>query len=300
MKRIPLIVAMLIAAALLCAPVLPQEATPETTPDQPTFSPQTPVTRNTDWTPTIRDFDGVEMVLVPAGCFMMGSSDEQLAPVYESCEETFDIAQCQEWFFVEQPAHEQCFDTPFWIDRYEVSNNQFIAFNGVADYNNPTLEGQCPRYQITWFEARAFCELRGARLPTESEWEYAARGPDTLLYPWGNAFLGENIAYGSGGGTYWMEKIGTHHGGVSWVGAEDMIGNIAEWTSSIFASYPYDPTDGREDATDRHSERVIRGGGWPITDIELFRAAMRGHYVPYRWGNADGFRCARSWDDTEG
>ena len=127
----------------------------------------TPVTQNEDWTPIERDFDGVAMVLVPAGCFMMG---------YEDGDDD------------EGPIHEQCFSTPFWIDKYEVTNAQFKRFAGLADTQSQWLDEDHPRENITWDEAQQFCVLRGARLPSEAEWEYAARGPNNLIYPWGNAF----------------------------------------------------------------------------------------------------------------
>jgi formylglycine-generating enzyme required for sulfatase activity len=132
------------------------------------------VTANADWTPEIRMFDGVEMVLVPPGCFLMGTDDGRSE---------------------ESPAHEVCLDQPFWIDRYEVTNAQFARFEGQAAQPGWWADADRPREQITWFEARDFCALRSARLPTEAEWEYAARGPDGLLYPWGDTFVAENVVY---------------------------------------------------------------------------------------------------------
>jgi formylglycine-generating enzyme required for sulfatase activity len=105
------------------------------------------------------------MALVPAGCFPMGSNDGD---------------------FDEQPVHQICFDTPFWIDVTEVTNGQFAALSGQAERSSNWTDADRPRETVTWVEADAFCRLRGARLPTEAEWEYAAREPDGLVYPWGN------------------------------------------------------------------------------------------------------------------
>src|SRR5690606_37691166 len=130
-------------------------------------------------------FDGVPMMLVPAGCFNMGSIDEP-------------------------PIHEQCFDAPFWIDRYEVTNAEYARFIAAGGYDNPDYWTEAgwawrqafdmigpldsdgftgsdqPRIGVSWYEAIAYANWRGARLPTEREWEYAARGPDNPMYPWGD------------------------------------------------------------------------------------------------------------------
>ncbi|TVR19435.1 MAG: hypothetical protein EA396_12540, partial [Anaerolineaceae bacterium] len=165
----------------------------------------TPITRNDDWTPVERDFDGITMVQVPAGCFMMGYDGE---------------------------GGEQCFDEPFWIDKYPVTNRQY---GSSGFWSGDDL----PRESVNWFDARDFCEARGGRLPTEAEWEYSARGPDGWIYPWGNEFFANNVV-NSGGRT---ADVGSRPGGVSWVGALDMSGNVWEWTSSLFEPYPYDADD---------------------------------------------------------
>lgn len=226
---------------------------------------------NAEWQPLVQEFDGVAMVLVPAGCFMMGSDDG---------EEN------------EQPVHEVCIETPFWIDRYEVSNEQFDVFEGQAEQRSNLTAPELPREQIGWSEARDFCALRGARLPTEAEWEFAARGPDALIYPWGNTFEGANIVYGenSGGDT---APVTSRPGGVSWVGAYNMSGNVWEWTSSLYAPYPYDDGDGRErDSVSRGDTRRVLRGGSVHYGAEGLRATVREGLNP---STTTGFRCARAY-----
>ncbi|MDQ7025589.1 MAG: SUMF1/EgtB/PvdO family nonheme iron enzyme [Anaerolineae bacterium] len=232
------------------------------------------VTSNADWerfSPVVQEFNGVEMVLVPSGCFDMGSENGASD---------------------EQPINEVCFEASFWIDRYEVSNGQFEQLGGVAGRSSNWTGDNLPRENITWFEARDFCELRDARLPTEAEWEYAARGVDEWVYPWGDGFVAENTVYGnnSGGQT---AIVGSRPSGVSWVGAFDMAGNVWEWTNSLYLDYPYDVNDGRESNSDNAGLRVVRGGSFFNSTFGL-RAANR------RYGNLSnvftrfGFRCVRS------
>ncbi|MCU0463837.1 MAG: SUMF1/EgtB/PvdO family nonheme iron enzyme, partial [Anaerolineae bacterium] len=166
------------------------------------------VTRNDDWTPVEREVDGVVMVLVPAGCFMMGST----------------IGDSDE-----RPVHETCIEKPFWLDKTEVTQAQFAANGGMKANSNAFNGDNRPVEQITWFEAEAYCrEQRGGRLPTEAEWEFAARGPDGLVYPWGYEFIAENVVYSQNSNRQTAE-VGSRPGGESWVGALDLSGNVWEW-----------------------------------------------------------------------
>ncbi|MGQ9909882.1 MAG: SUMF1/EgtB/PvdO family nonheme iron enzyme [Candidatus Flexifilum sp.] len=218
--------------------------------------------------------DGVTMVLVPTGCFPMGS-----ASGYRD----------------EQPVHEQCFAEPFWIDRTEVTRADFVRLGGRAENTSDLIGDQRPMYQITWFEARDFCALRGARLPTEAEWEYAARGPDGWIYPWGNEWDPARAIWG------WRPEqgsadVGSIPTGASWVGALDLSGSVWEWTSSLYQRYPYDPTDGREADTGSQTDvvRVLRGGsGFNASEFDL-RASARIRFHPDHWNMYRGFRCARA------
>jgi formylglycine-generating enzyme required for sulfatase activity len=246
---------------------------PDLTPLLPGFS---PITRNADWTPVTQDFDGVTMLLVPAGCFDMGSND---GPDDE------------------QPVHPQCFDQPFWIDRTEVTQSDFARLGGQKANPNSFEGDQHPVESITWFEAREFCVLRGMRLLTEREWEYAARGPDNRVYPWGDDWNPDNAIQSD----EFLDQtlpVGSRPAGVSWVGALDLIGNVTEWVSSQYLDYPYDLADGRESDTGDNMDirRVLRGGAWIETTPARLRAASRDWFTPDYFNNPIGFRCARDYD----
>lgn len=197
--------------------VIERLATQETWTPTSTLSPEqlamTPMLHNAAWTPYEKDFDGIPMVLVPAGCFMMGSTTND----------------------DEQPVHEQCFDQAFWIDKYEVTNEQYSSLGCETYSSEPNQARNC----VTWFDAKAFCESRSARLPTEKEWEYAARGPDNLMYSWGNEW-DENKAVWRGNANNQTAPVGTYPAGKSWVGAMDMSGNLWEWVSALYQVYEYD------------------------------------------------------------
>lgn len=216
------------------------------------------------------------MLLVPVGCFQMGSEigDPDESPVMVSC-----------------------IQNPFWIDRTEVTNAQWSQFQGTAGLPSTWSDLDYPRENVRWVEAYEFCRLRGARLPTEQEWEWAARGPDNRLFPWGNTWLSDALVQPetANGQT---APVGSRPSGISWVGALDMAGNVWEWTSTIYDSfsYPYHSDDGREDAGNLAAQRVIRGGSWyDITDPFYARAANRGRLGATIQDFNVGFRCARDF-----
>ncbi len=238
-----------------------------------------------DWGRFAQTFDGVEMVLVPAGCFMMGSTEDEIAALGMG-----------DTFLSEGPQHQVCFEEPFWIDRTEVTNGQFAAFNGQAAVGSNFPGDDRPRNQIAWMEAQAFCESRGARLPTEAEWEYAARGPDDWEYPWGNEFDGNRVVWNRG-----MEEgtvvVGSLPAGASWVGALDMSGNVLEWVADWYDTGYYGTlADGVVNPTGPTSgeHRVFRGGSWLDNYAGFMRAAYRRDDFPTIQGVGVGFRCARS------
>jgi formylglycine-generating enzyme required for sulfatase activity len=251
-----------------------------------------PVARNADWTPVIENINGMEMVLVPPGCFLMGLSPEDAANVTISND---DQAVFGEY---EMPQHEICFEKSFWIGRYEVTVGEFQEFIDAGGYDNPDywteagwewrqstersapedfFEPSSPRLArtgVTWYEAVAFANWKGGRLPTEAEWEYAAKGPDNLIYPWGNEFVQENIVSFEDG-AYVIAEVDSKRDGSSWVGAMNMAGNACEWTSSHYRPYPYDATDGREDLDNPSRPRVMRGCMWVDLGNDLLRVDNR-------------------------
>ncbi len=255
------------------------------------------VSHNADWTPVIQQFDGVEMVLVPPGCFMMGSTEAEVEAALAECTRFYG-RPCDPNVFRESPQHQVCFTEPFWIDRYEVTLSQYTQLvGGSPAYSSLPVEG------IRWSDASNFCALRGARLPSEAEWEYAARGPDSLIFPWGNQFVPDHVVYAGNSGIA-LASVGSQPGGASWVGAFDMSGNAWEWVSTIYNPdrypYPYTADDGREDQTYNPGwVRVVRGGSSYAEPFSV-RAAFRGQSWPeaelnYRF---TGFRCARDYAES--
>jgi formylglycine-generating enzyme required for sulfatase activity len=292
---------------------------------------------NADWELFLYEWDGIKFVLVPAGCFEMGSTEEELEAAFQLCETSFGAGNCdRNRFDDEKPAHQVCFDDPFWLSRTEVTNEQFAAFLNVQ--NNQTEGGATwlndnedarihqenglwtaevgyedhPATNMTWYGAQAFCKWIGARLPTEAEWEYAAVGPDGWGYPWGNQFdctkgnffdgkgpLRLNTEFLGCDGFDQTAPVGSFPTGKSWVGALDISGNTLEWTSTIYAPYPYQAGDGRENSSDPKGERVLRGSSWafPVPNWDWARAAIRKKWDPTAFSPAIGLRCALPGSD---
>jgi formylglycine-generating enzyme required for sulfatase activity len=170
-------------------------------------------------------------------------------------------------------------------------------------WDNPRFGEMRPNHPvvgITWYEATAFCAWLTQhvndgyiyRLPSEAEWEYAARGTARRPYSWGEAEPDKeraNYNQNQGGTTV----VGCFPTGVTPEGLYDMTGNILEWTRSVFKNYPYDPNDGREDAGNPAKKRfTLRGGSWNYGSIDL-RAACRNHLTPVLRYDDIGFRLAR-------
>jgi formylglycine-generating enzyme required for sulfatase activity len=244
------------------------------------------VQHNQDWSPIERRINGHDMVLVPAGCFTMGSSAAQIEVAHESCELFFGRGKCQVDFpALEQPIRELCFNQPFWIGRTEITNRQF----GAPRYTEKERHYRArswPVEAVSWAEARDFCGAHGMRLPTEAEWEFAARGPDSLIYPWGDEFYADRVIWGMLN----PDDVAQYPDGASWVGAFDLSGSIAEWVQDPFSPYASLPNPSKP------LRHVARGGSWFSFAPFYLRSAMRATYGQDFASSVIGFRCAADFD----
>jgi len=233
---------------------------------------------------------GVPMVIVPAGEFKMGSDSYKAD---------------------EKPAHTVYLDA-FYIDRYKVTNvfyktcvdasvcappkymNSYLRPNYYGD----TKYDNYPFVAADWYAAKTYCEWRGARLPTEAEWEKAARGTDQRTYPWGEGIDQSRANYNNNNETNYVgdtSKVDNYASGVSPYGAYDMAGNVWEWVADLYdgnyyssllgaTKNPLGPTVGEF--------RVVRGGSWNSNDYSL-RSSYRSWLNPTNATIYVGFRCAR-------
>ena len=259
----------------------PPTATTEPTATEipPTNTPKPSATPQPTVLPAeITDAHGIPMVLVPAGEFVMGSDRDQAAA---------------------RPAHTVYLDD-FYIDVYEVSQTRYkecLAAGGceltpgTGELLNRPVWDEHPMMDITWYDAQEYCEWRGGSLPTEAQWEKAARGTDERKFPWGNEPVTcERARYGECG---WMTApIGTHPAGASPYGVQDMAGNawelIYDWYQQDYYSVsPAENPTGPEEPTGYKSER---GGAW-FYEADLMTAIWRNNLPPTAHYLYVGFRC---------
>jgi formylglycine-generating enzyme required for sulfatase activity len=246
------------------------------------------VARNRDWQPVLRRVNGYDMALVPAGCFVMGSSDAQLTEAETSCDDFYGVYGCKISFDNEQPAHRACISEPYWIDLTAVTNRQYGKSTMLGLAFSANAQATWPVESVTWQAAAEFCQRREARLPSEAEWEYAARGPDAMIYPFGDEF---DLAKPT------LRKIspapvGEKPEGASWVGALDMSGGIGEWVQDWYG--PYSGGD-QSDPTGPASgeKRILRGGNWFAHAAFQVRSAFREPVDPGFATSVTGFRCVQ-------
>jgi toxoflavin biosynthesis protein ToxD len=216
----------------------------------------------------------LEMITIPEGEFVMGTSEAQVRRL------VLKEDWAQEWhdkalFKIEQPQHRVHVAT-FAICIVPVTNADYHRFVWETGHRTPRYwtnfqfpegQGDQPVVEVSMVDARAFCAWlnkgtgKAYRLPTEAEWEKAARGPDTRIYPWGQDFdpwRCNTLESGKRSTTL----VGSYSpSGDSPYGVRDMAGNVWEWTTALEKPYPYKADDGREDP-EADGLRVIRGGAW--------------------------------------
>jgi eukaryotic-like serine/threonine-protein kinase len=224
------------------------------------------------------------MVYVPEGPFEMGDGWISDNYEYSSPVNTVNVAA-------------------FWIDQTEITNARYNLCVKAGDcslpkitwsytrpdyYSNPRYENY-PVIGVDWNMARAYCTWAGRRLPTEAEWEKAARGTDGRPYPWGKDLDCTRA-------NYWgceedTVAVGSYPDSASPYGVDDMVGNVSEWVSSLDFTYPYTFGDGREDLS-APGPRVQRGGAWATGESQA-NPTLRLHSDPTIFKNTVGFRCVR-------
>ncbi len=246
----------------------------------------------------------VRVVQIPGGPARLGTNDAVVKVMESDPEWSHDDRI--DFFKDEQPQHTVNMP-PFNIGLTPVTNAQFLSFVETRSTYLPKAwpsliypEGQAdyPVAGISWHTARAYCEwlseISGwpCRLPSEAEWEWAARGDDDRIYPWGNDFhpyrMNTAEAFTHGPTPVHLHSPASD----SPFGVMNMSGNVWEWTSSLFKPYPYDPSDGREDPR-VVGERVVRGGAW-VYSRRLARCAAREGAPAAITSQTIGFRIAVS------
>jgi len=238
------------------------------------------------------------MVFVPSGHFLQGARpDDELASENE------------------RPQH-AVYATGFWIDQLEVTNGRYAAYVAAGECRPPMATGSHSRDHyfddsafadypvifVSWFDANDYCAWAGKRLPTEAEWERAARGDDNRRWPWGDTWDGTKANFCDANCVHrWRDEsaddghtdtapVGSYPAGASPSGALDMAGNVWEWVADWYASYSPDPDF--DPLVAQGSEiKVLRGGSYDFVAAGL-RATYRYEDGATHRQDSFGFRCA--------
>ena len=310
------------------APTMGREVSDSTVPPATNTAnqPLATASRETSWT---RLVDDMPMVFVPDGTFQMGSGPGDIDAVLATC--PGESGECQrEAFLDETPQHRVELDS-FWIDQTEVTNRQYSVFlNEQEEVNLPEdtvawldinsehsgiewrdgafqpIPGfdDRPIVEVSWHGANAYCRWAGGMLPTEAQWEYAARGPNGSIFPWGDAFdvqlanfcdvrcsFSWNASEFDDGFSE-TAVVGSYSDGSSLFGVLDMAGNVYEWVADWYQPdyYAESPTVNPQGPMTGNT-RVARGGAWH-SSLQFLRNAFRNNKNPGFYDEFTGFRCA--------
>lgn len=233
--------------------------------------------------PGIRQKDNAQMVSVPASTFKMGVANGAVD---------------------EKPVHDVTLSS-YWMDIYEVTNGQYAlcvadgeckephevkSFRRPSYYGNPEFDNY-PVVSVDWDQAAAYCEWAGGRLPTEAEWEFAAKGPEGYSYPWGNTFVSGNLNY-AGNGNYDTVAVDENPEDLSAFGVYDLGGNVSEWVADRYQENWYTVTTQPTDPTGPEfgNYRVIRGSSAQISENNA-RTVDRFYALNTTYSLDRGFRC---------
>jgi len=228
--------------------------------------------------PACNEKEHIEMVKIPAGEFTLG---------FDPASELIPFMSDKTAGLNAQP-RQKLFLKSFFIDRYETTYTDFIKFKPQAKYKTHIPEE--PVRGVSWYEADSYCLSKGKRLPTEFEWEKAARGLDNRLFVWGDEFNKENANFSKK-----VYPVNTKNKDKSKFGVWGMNGNVSEWTSSWYQPYP---NSTHRDENYGKKFKVTRGGSFFKRDHGFMKEFAM---IPYRnisplnarfWDT--GFRCARS------
>lgn len=228
------------------------------------------------------------MILVSEGNFSMGSdtgnwdeSPQREVWVDAFLMDEFPVTQAEYKRFVDDAAYPPPSLGLAWSAPYDWKGNLF-----------PEGRENHPVVLVSWLDAQAYCEWAGKRLPTEAEWEKAARGTDGRTWPWGNEWNTQKCACSGAGDVL---KLGGFPNGVSPFGCQEMAGNVWEWIQDWYDGKYYSKAPSRNPQGPMASsdgERVLKGGAWIHADFSL-RCAMRYHRAPNYRDNYIGFRCVK-------
>jgi formylglycine-generating enzyme required for sulfatase activity len=285
------------------APPVATSSAPSAAPSVAASLPPTPVPSDGSTAGQVRtDAHGIEQVWVPAGTFTMGTDPAAIAKLKAAGPPAWVIPALD----AEAPAHRVTLTKGYWIDRTEVTNTAFKSFVDAGGYATRAywsddgwgwlggrdvkgLPLHCqgdvpdqPRMCITWYEAEAYAAWRGGRLPTEAEWEYAARGPKSTVYPWGDAW---DDAKANVINSVSPKPVGSYPNGASWVGALDMAGNAMEWVADWRDPNYYKTSPATDPPGPATGEIKVEKGGWWGGNEFVARSAYRHFEDPPTYGD---------------